>query len=169
MEYKFYIQRYSQSVWNADTQSYETESATDVINIEEHFHCIYVKLEGMAESGKVRNIYSESFAEETSPRYHIPKDIIHDVTNTTLTLLFPIVNDDIYDVQDNERAFYDFVKGRKIEYHDTFRNRYLTLILIDKPELVSEVLYGEARYRQVKYTFKNIYGKSYTESKINTD
>lgn len=163
MEYRFYIQRYEQSVWNASTKEYETEEGGELIDIEEFFHCKYVKLEGLSENGKIRNIYMESFAEEESSRLHIPKDILHESTNVALTLLFPIVNNNVYDVQDNERAFYDYVKGRKIEYNDTFRNRYATLILIDKPEMVSEVLYGESRYRQVRYTFKNIYGKSYTE------
>ena len=97
---------------------------------------------------------------------YIPDEVLYDNTEISLTLLFTPDTENNSDVQDNERAFFEYVSGHKIEYHDTFRNRYVSLLLLNKPEVVGEVLYGGSRYREVKYTFKNIYGRSFDKSQI---
>ena len=166
MSYKFYIQKYSRKYWNKEEGKYEEESLGSLVDIEEFFKCKYVKFEGLSENGKVKNLYSESYAETEELRIFTPDDILYENTDLALTLLFAPTSSSDIDVQDNERAFFEYVSGRKIEYHDTFRNRYVSLILINKPEVVGEVLYGGSRYREVKYTFKNIYGRSFATSKI---
>lgn len=166
MSYKFYIQRYSRKHWNKETSQYDEEAKGDLIDIEEHFKCKYVKFEGLSETGKVKNIYTETYAETEELRMYIPDEVLYDNTDMSLTLLFAPETENDRDVQDNERAFFEYVSGRKIEYHDTFRNRYVSLLLLNKPEVVGEVLYGGSRYREVKYTFKNIYGRSFATSKI---
>ena len=117
-------------------------------------------------SDKVKNIYTETYAETEELRMYIPDEVLYDNTEMSLTLLFAPDSENDSDVQDNERAFFEYVSGHKIEYHDTFRNRYVSLLLLNKPEVVGEVLYGGSRYREVKYTFKNIYGRSFSTSKI---
>ena len=166
MSYKFYIQKYSRKYWNKEEGKYEEEALGALVDIEEFFKCKYVKFEGLSENGKVKNLYSESYAETEELRIFTPDDILYENTDLALTLLFAPTSSSDIDVQDNERAFFEYVSGRKIEYHDTFRNRYVSLILINKPEVVGEVLYGGSRYREVKYTFKNIYGRSFATSKI---
>lgn len=166
MSYKFYIQRYSLKHWNKETSQYDEEEKGELIDIEEQFKCKYVKFEGLSETGKVKNIYTETYAETEELRMYIPDDVLYDNTDMSLTLLFAPDTENDSDVQDNERAFFEYVSGHKIEYHDTFRNRYVSLLLLNKPEVVSEVLYGGSRYREVKYTFKNIYGRSFATSKI---
>ena len=166
MSYKFYIQRYSLKHWNKETSQYDEEEKGELIDIEEQFKCKYVKFEGLSETGKVKNIYTETYAETEELRMYIPDEVLYDNTDMSLTLLFAPYTENDSDVQDNERAFFEYVSGHKIEYHDTFRNRYVSLLLLNKPEVVSEVLYGGSRYREVKYTFKNIYGRSFATSKI---
>ena len=166
MDYKFYIQKYSRKHWNKDTSQYDKEDIGELIDIEEQFKCKYVKFEGLSETGKVKNIYTETYAETEELRVYIPDEVLYENTELSLTLLFAPDTENDSDVQDNERAFFEYVSGNKIEYHDTFRNRYVSLLLINKPELVGEVLYGGSRYREVKYTFKNIYGRSFATSKI---
>ena len=166
MEYKFYIQRYSRKHWNKETSQYDKEDIGELIDIEEQFKCKYVKFEGLSETGKVKNIYTETYAETEELRMYIPDEVLYDNTDMSLTLLFSPYSENDSDVQDNERAFFEYVSGHKIEYHDTFRNRYVSLLLLNKPEVVGEVLYGGSRYREVKYTFKNIYGRSFETSKI---
>ena len=166
MNYKFYIQRYSRKHWNKETSQYDKEDIGELIDIEEHFKCKYVKFEGLSETGKVKNIYTETYAETEELRMYIPDEVLYDNTDMSLTLLFYPYSENDSDVQDNERAFFEYVSGHKIEYHDTFRNRYVSLLLLNKPEVVGEVLYGGSRYREVKYTFKNIYGRSFATSKI---
>ena len=164
--YKFYIQRYSRKHWNKETSQYDKEDIGELIDIEEQFKCKYVKFEGLSETGKVKNIYTETYAETEELRVYIPEDVLYENTDLSLTLLFAPESENDSDVQDNERAFFEYVSGHKIEYHDTFRNRYVSLLLINKPEVVGEVLYGGSRYREVKYTFKNLYGRSFATSKI---
>lgn len=73
---------------------------------------------------------------------------------------------DTPEVTEQEQKFYNDIKGRLIEYHDTFRNRYWELLLTKQPAVVGEHLYGGQRYREVSYTFTNVYGTSFTESQI---
>ena len=166
MGYKFYIQRYSRKHYNKETSQYDKEDIGDLIDIEEQFKCRYVKFEGLSETGKVKNIYTETYAETEELRMYIPDEVLYENTDMSLTLLFAPDSTNDSDVQNNERAFFEYVSGHKIEYHDTFRNRYVSLLLLNKPEVVGEVLYGGSRYREVKYTFKNIYGRSFATSKI---
>ena len=166
MGYKFYIQRYSRKHYNKETSQYDKEDIGELIDIEEQFKCKYVKFEGLSETGKVKNIYTETYAETEELRMYIPDEVLYDNIDLSLTLLFAPDSENDSDVQDNERAFFEYISGHKIEYHDTFRNRYVSLLLLNKPEVIGEVLYGGSRYREVKYTFKNIYGRSFATSKI---
>ena len=166
MTYKFYIQKYGRKYWDKNKSQYVEEAKGELIDIEAQFKCKYVKFEGLSETGKVKNIYTETYAETEELRMYIPDDVLYENTDMSLTLLFSPYSENDSDVQDNERAFFEYVSGHKIEYHDTFRNRYVSLLLLNKPEVIGEVLYGGSRYREVKYTFKNIYGRSFATSKI---
>ena len=166
MTYKFYIQKYGRKYWDKNKSQYVEEAKGELIDIEARFKCKYVKFEGLSETGKVKNIYTETYAETEELRMYIPDEGLYENTDMSLTLLFSPYSENDSDVQDNERAFFEYVSGHKIEYHDTFRNRYVSLLLLNKPEVVGEVLYGGSRYREVKYTFKNIYGRSFATSKI---
>ena len=166
MNYKFYIQKYGREHWNEETSKYDKEAKGELIDIEEHFKCKYVRFEGLSETGKVKNVYTETYADSEELRVYVPDEVLYEQTDISLTLLFAPSSTNDNDVQDNERAFFEYVSGHKIEYHDTFRNRYVSLLLINKPEVVGEVLYGGSRYREVKYTFKNLYGRSFAESRI---
>lgn len=166
MEYKFYIQRYAHKYWSPVAKAYQELPKSDVYNLEEKFKCKYVRMEGIAENGKVKNVYTESYAEDERLRVCNPQSILYDNTDVSLTLLFLATENNEMDIQNGERDFFEFVSGRQVEFHDTFRNRYISLILLNKPEVVGEVLYGDNRYRQVKYTFKNIYGRSFSSSQI---
>ena len=166
MKYKFYIQKYGRKYWDKNKSQYVEEAKGELIDIEAQFKCKYVKFEGLSETGKVKNIYTETYAETEELRMYIPDEVLYENTDMSLTLLFSPYSENDSDVQDNERAFFEYVSGHKIEYHDTFRNIYVSLLLLNKPEVVGEVLYGGSRYREVKYTFKNIYGRSFATSKI---
>ena len=166
MGYNFYIQRYSREHYNKENGKYDKEDIGELIDIESQFKCKYVKFEGLSETGKVKNIYTETYAETEELRVYIPDEVLYENTDLSLTLLFAPDSANESDVQNNERAFFEYISGHKIEYHDTFRNRYVSLLLLNKPEVVGEVLYGGSRYREGKYTFKNIYGRSFATSKI---
>lgn len=168
VEFKFYIQFYPVVRWDDETETSVTVNPkSEQIDVEDEYGCYYVKMEGIGENGKAKNIYTESYAESDELRLYLPDELAYENTKCVLTLLFPEIGDDRMDVQDNERRFFEAVTGKKIEWYDTFRKRYVTMILIDAPKMIGEKLYGGSRYRQVEYTFKNVYGRSFGTSKIN--
>lgn len=164
--YQFFIQKYSHRYYDDKKATFVVEPKSSRLDVESEFNCKYVSFKGVSETGKVKNIYTENYAETEELRTFIPKDIVYENTELTLTLLFAPEGTTETDIQANERRFFEFVSGRKVEWYDTFRKRYVTLLLLNKPEVVNEVLYGGSRYRQVKYTFKNVFGRSFDKSQI---
>ena len=101
MNYKFYIQKYGRKYWNKETSKYEKEAKGELIDIEEHFKCKYVKFEGLSETGKVKNIYTETYAETEELRMYIPDEVLYENTDLSLTLLFAPDSTNDSDVQNN--------------------------------------------------------------------
>lgn len=166
-EFKFYIRFYPVVRWDDEQGAAVTVSpASSQIDVMEEYDCGYAKMQGISENGKAKNIYTESYAESDELRIYLPDELAYENTKCVLTLLFPATGSDRMDVQSNERRFFEAVSGKKIEWYDTFRKRYVTLILIEAPKLTGEKLYGGSRYRQVEYTFQNVYGRSFATSKI---
>ena len=64
MKYNFYIQKYSRKYWDKNKSQYVDESKGELIDIEAQFKCKYVKFEGLSETGKVKNVYTETYAEQ---------------------------------------------------------------------------------------------------------
>jgi len=151
-DFKFYIQRYG-----IDTAP---------VDVEATYKCKYVKATGISENGKAKNIYTESYAETDELRVYLPTQIAYENTKIKINLLFPAVSADRMDVQDNERTFFEAVSGKKIEWHDNFRNRYVTLVLIEAPKVTGELLYSGCRYRHIEYTFQNVFGRSFSTSQV---
>lgn len=164
--FKFYIRFYPVSKMDIVTGQVVTTPASSLIDIEENYRCFYIKMAGIGENGKAKNIYTESYAETDELRIFLPDEIAYENTKCELTLLFPAIDANRMDVQDYERIFFEAVSGKKIEFSDTFRKRYVTLVLIEAPKVVGEKLYGGSRYREVTYTFQNIFGRSFQNSQI---
>lgn len=150
--YKHYIQKYPQG-----TNTYSK------IDVEATFACKYKQFKDFAFSGDISNIYSEEFSEVSGLRMFIPdeKDLAYKSYECKLQLLF-----DKKTAQSDAQRFYEYVRGQKVEYSDTFRNKYITIILIKQPQIQSEILYGERPYMLVEFTFTNILGCAFTKSQI---
>lgn len=149
--YRFYLQKYPQG----DT----TFTKTD---IEEAYNCRYMCFTDFAISGDVKNIYQEDYSESSAVRTYIPeqKDLAYKSYDCNLKLLFRHG-----DVQARVRQFTNDYMGVKVEYSDTFRNRHATLLMTKTPKIETEKLYGDT-YMVVQFTFTNILGTTYTESKL---
>ena len=153
MAYRFFIQLYPQ-----DGQTYSP------VNIEDKFDCLYMKFKDFAFDGEVKNTYSESFIERDGDTVWTPShaDIKFSPYECTLDVLFRKGN-----VQSKSRAMYDYIRGHILEYHDTFRNRYVQLLCTKQPQIGEEKLYGYTKYQKVSFTFINIRGRSYGSSQLN--
>lgn len=152
--FRFYIQKI------APKGSTETFPQLD---IEEYFGGYYARFEGLAEDGTIANVYIENFAEDSIAKVFQPPtdEIAHETTEVTLTMLWK--SNEAYEVQEQERAFYEYIKGQALIYTDTFRKKYWLLILKSRPKKVAEKLHGALQYREVSYTFTNFGGKAYDE------
>lgn len=161
-QYRFYLQKYPQKNPNGIVDSTITFPKVD---IEEHFKCYYVAFGG-SNIPAIKNIYEEDFAERDGVRIWTPdkSELAVSASDITLELLWK--SNKQYEVLENERAFYDYVAGQKLEYSDTFRNLHWQLVLKDSPDTKGEKLYGGQQYRWVSYKFRNFGGKPTKESKL---
>ena len=154
--YRFYMQRYEDGY---STTPYE------VVDIEERFQCRYVSLEN-GTSPALKSVYTEDFAEHDGLRVYTDDDPKFKSSEVTLTLRWR--SEECGNVQTSMQFFVNYITGKKIEYHDTFRrNKYWQLIFDGSPEIVAEKLYGNSQYRFVRFKFTNFGGRPYTESHLN--
>lgn len=153
-KYNFYIQKIPEGVVN---------ETLPLIDIESYFNCHYKEFKDIFWNGDVQNSYSEVFAENDGERLWLPdkEDMTFSAYDCTLQLLFKKET-----CQEDIRKFYGYVAGSRIEYHDTFRNRYLHLVLLKQPQIQQEILYGDSPYILCSFTFRNFKGRSYSESQI---
>ena len=63
-------------------------------------------------------------------------------------------------------AFFEYISGKKLEYSDTFRNKYFELICTAEPTIKAENLKGVIKYRFITYKFTNFGGKPFKTSQL---
>lgn len=151
-QYKFYIQRYKKG-----STSYPKR------DIEEYYKCHYKQFKGFFFDGEIKNSYTEDYAETSGDRVWLPEqtDLAFKSYECKLELLFKKDT-----CQEDVRKFYEDIRGVKLEYSDTFRNRYLPVILIKQPNVEQEILYGDSPYMLVSFTFNAFKGQSFATSQI---
>lgn len=140
MNIKFYIKR---------------KSDTDYTDLESYFNGMkYSKCVGLEDLGKPKNIYTETYADADSLRVHIPEDVKREATDITFTFIF---------FGENRKSVYDrfneFIKGRRLYYYDTARNKQAYMVLIDKTEPKEDIYKGSKPYMSVDYKFQNLWGE----------
>lgn len=148
----FYMQKYPQG---------ETTFAQE--DIEAKYKCIYRQFKDLAFDGDVSNIYTERYTEHSGVRTYIPdsKDLAFKEYECKLHLLFNRKT-----CQTDSEAFYKAFRGQIVEYHDTFRNKYVTLLMTKRPTVQQEKLYSATPYQLVEFTFSNILGETFATSQI---
>lgn len=149
---KFYIQKYP--------QGYTTFEQED---IEAKYKCIYRQFKDLAFDGDVSNIYTESYTEHSGLRTYVPdpEDLAFKEYECKLQLLFNRAT-----CQADSETFYKAFRGQLVEYHDTFRNKYVTLLMTKRPTIQQEKLYTGTPYQLVEFTFTNVKGTTFTTSQI---
>lgn len=148
--HKFYMQRLVNGNW---------ESAVSILD---RFPGMkYLVCEGLSNYGKIKNIYTEDYAEAEELRVYIPKTPQRE--STDVSFKFGFVGDNRRDVYDD---FIKWISGYKIRYWDNFRNRQADLIMTDAVEIDSDddISKGDTPFMVAQIKFKNIKGK--TEKRI---
>lgn len=143
-DYKFYMSRWIDNAW-------ETQ-----VSLEDYFSGMkYISCEGLSTKGKIKNIYTENFAEVDDLRVYMPETVVRE--NTDIEFVFGFEKENRRDTFD---SFVDWVSGYKIKYWDTARNRELEMVLIDKIEVDEDILIGSSPFITVNFKFKNLKGST---------
>lgn len=143
-DYKFYMSRWIDNAWE------------EQVSLEDYFSGMkYISCEGLSTKGKIKNIYTENFAEVEDLRVYMPETVVRENTDIEFVFGFEKVNRrDVFD------SFVDWVSGYKIKYWDTARNRELEMVLIDKIEVDEDILLGSSPFITVNFKFKNLKGST---------
>lgn len=143
-DYKFYMSRWIDNAWE------------EQVSLEDYFSGMkYVSCEGLSTKGKIKNIYTENFAEVDDLRVYMPETVVRE--NTDIEFVFGFEKENRRDTFD---SFVDWVSGYKIKYWDTARNRELEMVLIDKVEVDEDILIGSSPFITVNFKFKNLKGST---------
>lgn len=143
-DYKFYMSRWIDNAW-------ETQ-----VSLEDYFSGMkYISCEGLSTKGKIKNIYTENFAEVEDLRVYMPETVVRE--NTDIEFVFGFEKENRRDTFD---SFVDWVSGYKIKYWDTARNREIEMVLIDKVEVDEDILIGSSPFITVNFKFKNLKGST---------
>ena len=144
-DYKFYMMRYGEvgAVWK---------------DLEECFPGLrYKECTGLNSYGGPTGTYAECFAESGKAEVYVSSTPAYGQSTIKLTLVFL---DDVTKGDQSYRDFMSFISGSKVAYHDTARRRKVLMYLSGATEPKSDTLYGQ-RYKEVTFTFKNVYGHSF--------
>ena len=143
-DYKFYMSRWIDNAWE------------EQVSLEDYFSGMkYISCEGLSTKGKIKNIYTENFAEVEDLRVYMPETVVRE--NTDIEFVFGFEKENRRDTFD---SFVDWVSGYKIKYWDTVRNRELEMVLIDKVEVDEDILIGSSPFITVNFKFKNLKGST---------
>lgn len=148
-DYKFYMSRKTgESSWES-----ERDLEADFPGLK------YKSCTGLSDYGKIKNIYTESFAEEDGISVYIPDNEIEPIARESTDIEFEFAFGG-KDRRDVFHSFIDYITGHVIRFHDTARNREVEMILQDKVEIDDDLLIGSSPYIVVPIKFKNINGST---------
>ena len=140
-----------------DVRFYMKRSGVDdvYIDLEAYFKGMrYSKCDGLETLGKPKNIYTESYSDSDTLRVYIPRKVTREATTVTITFYF--LGEGRHGIYDRFNAF---LKGNRIYYYDTARQRLAYLVLMDSTSPKEDVYRGSTPYMAVDYKFQNLWGE----------
>lgn len=118
---------------------------------------LYCSCDGLEAVGKVKNIYTESYAEQSGVRVYHPsdsdKDATHEATKVELELLFSGV-----DGRKTLHDFRQFVLSSRVYFWDTARHKKVWLILQEESAPTEDSIKND-KFIRMTFTFSNIWGE----------
>ena len=151
-KYRHYVQKYKQG-----------STSFQKIDIEQQFQCRFVEMTG-TNAYSAKNYYSEDYNDHDGVRIWVGDTPVYKGGDISITLRWR--SDECGDVIAKSDAFFEYISGKKLEYSDTFRNKYLELICIAEPTIKAENLKSAVKYRFITYKFTNFGGKPFTTSQL---
>lgn len=168
----FYIQR-MKWYYNTDTDDEIVDFDNDSrpVDIEMNYNAVYSECKGINDVGQPKNTYTESFADSKFLRAYIPKEVLREATDITLTLYFlgerrqANLARFIKDISGGTRSSSkDY--GTPFRYYDMIRKKGFDFVYVEKTDIEEDVWKGSEPYINVSFKLKNIYGEAKTDLKI---
>lgn len=148
---KFYMQKCSKQGVLVDGTLKDLELDFDGLR--------YMEAKGISKVGKVKNAYTEQYADSNTLRTWHPsendEETTHEATTIQLKLLF---------YGDNRRATYDafneYIYDGYTMFWDNLRNRKFTFMVTEASEPSDDILKGGIPYIICTWTLQNLKGKT---------
>ena len=172
----FYIQRMKWAYDPTKNEEYVTfDNDSRPVDIEKNYNAVYGECKGIDNVGKAKNVYTETYADGNFTRAYLPKKVLRDATNVTLTLYF--IGEDR---QRNLKRFIDDISGGSLaresrlygnlyRYYDKIRKRGFDFLYIENTEVQEDNWKGSLPYIKASFKLLNIYGESLTTRTINVE
>lgn len=147
-EHKFYVQQCDkEGIVVPGTLKKDLETDFDGLR--------YIKLTGFESVGKVKNTYSETYADAAYPRLYVPQ--IPTLESTTLTLQLCFFGEQRYETK---RQFHEYIYNIIFRYWDTARVGYAVCTCNETVEISEDNLLSQIPYLMCNFKLTNIFGKA---------
>lgn len=117
---------------------------------------LYSKAEGLDKKGKIKNSYTEKYADSDRLRVHFPTTPTREATTVKFTFYF---------IGENRRKTYDefyaYLTGGFRAFWDTARKKRLVFFAPNEYEPANEMWYGSEPYLELNITVQNIFGQTF--------
>lgn len=141
---------------NKIEHKFQKDGTDVIIDLETAWSVLYSKCTGLNDNGKVKNIYTETFAESDETKVWITDEPVREPISCTLTLFF---------VGDNRQASYhNFVEtiSQGLWYYwDTKRKRKIKFFLQEAITVKDDNYKGNIKYMEVDFKLTCVWGESF--------
>lgn len=132
-------------------------AGAEIKDLEEDFEgLLYSKAEGLNKKGKVKNVYTEQYADSDRLRVHYPAKVTREATAVTFTFYF--MGENRYKVYDD---FYAYLTEGFRAYWDTARKKRLVFYAPNEYKPAEEMWYGGKPYLKLELQVQNIFGETF--------
>lgn len=126
-------------------------------NLEEDFEgLLYSKAKGLNDKGKIKNTYSEKYADSDRLRVYFPDEPKREATTVTFTFFF--TGENRYAVFEE---FVKYVSGGFRAFWDTKRKKRLVFYALEEVKVADEKWYGGTPYLSWDLRVQNIFGETF--------
>lgn len=117
---------------------------------------LYSKAKGLNDKGKIKNAYSEKYADSDRLRVYFPEEPMREATTVTFTFFF--VGENRYAVFEE---FVKYVSGGFRAFWDTKRKKKLIFYAPEAVTVANEKLYGGTPYLSFDLKVQNVFGETF--------
>lgn len=132
-------------------------SGAPIKDLESDFEGLrYSKAKGLNDKGRIKNTYSENYADSDRLRVYFPDKPKREATTVTFTFYF--TGENRYAVFDE---FVKYVSGGFRAFWDTKRKKKLIFYAPEEVEVADEMWHGSTPYLSLDLMVQNVFGETF--------